>query len=1361
MNGVAPPTAVAAGAATTLVVAVSGGPPTATDWVGLYAVATADTAPIGWQYLSGTTTPPASAMSAAALAFTAPVVSGSYEFRFFANNSHARLATSTTVVVAAPSAQVTVNGVASPGAVTAAAGTVATVSVSGGPANVGDWVALYPVGAADAAFVDWRYLSGTPTPPPSGVAAATLAFTVPAITGPYEFRFFAANGYARLATSGVVTVEASPAVVTVNGAPPPDPTTAVAGSASQVAIANGPANVTDWVAQALVGAPDSTSLDWRYLSGTTSPPATGVGAATLAFTTPATPGTYEYRFFANNTTTRVATSAPVTVAASAARVTVNGAQPPASVTAAPATTVTVAVTDGPANPTDWVAMAATGAAAGTHLSWQYLNGSPTAPAEGVTSASLAFTVPTAPGSYELRLLANNGLTLVATSGAVIVPAANTDPVLTAIGNRIVGVGEEVSIQVIATDADLDPLTFSAQLPTGLTIGSTSGLITGDAGPTGAFPASVTVSDGRGGMASETFVLTVGEPDVTPPVLTAVLLPPPNAAGWNNTPVTVRFDCGDASSVVATCPAAFTVDTEGTNQTFVRTATDISGNQASVTIVLNIDTTPPVVVLTSPAENEVFGASSTAVAGTASDELSTLSSVTCNGTPATISGGAINCVASLGKGRNVVMLDAQDVAGNAASTNVSVSRLGNVEAISVMPARHALVVGGQLPLSIVDDYGRAVSGLVWTSADETVATVDVDGLVMAIAPGTVAITVTGASPLEATATITVHAGDSLPAGTVEWSVDPFPGHFAAGLVATSYDSPDGTAFVALEGDGTSYLLRGLDRGGQQTYVTAVPMQAGEWPSLQMGDVGGGVILNVFSNDFSTSALVRVGPGGVGGWRSTAGVSVISQGPDATLHGTRIRGNTAEIVSINGTTGAVQATIPLAPSITVRHGNSDYRCGVGGPTTQYAPAGVTGGGVGADGTAYFAVYSSERTTSRYNLTGIGGYGPCEEFQDLAARVDLYRVNASGVSVTAVRQDTFSETANPLSSHCGLSGDSMVVPAAEGGAVVSWIECAPGTPVSYSWQARLMLENGPGGPQYTLPAWPSTTAPGQVAYGNGFEDGLFQKFSLATGATFWSGTGFGSAVVTLDDEGVVAAVDGAFAQFDANGASVTEIPMPLPVPIAVPDQGAWYGSDGATSLSRVTAQTIRESASAFLGGGNIQRQERVQKPDLAGIFAMGHPVVGLGIPVNHALIWKAPRNQDWRDHPSELFSSWDRGLWYATLGAGPDPRVCVFSTLVSAPNRPEDKDSSTKTKREPLRYDIAAEDELIELLIQLEAAYQDNLPYDCLPAFGTYNSNSFTAKLLKAAQVKAPAFPSRLLPWYPGWRVPVPTESFGIEP
>jgi len=184
-------------------------------------------------------------------------------------------------------------------------GASVSVTVSGGPGNRSDWVALARVGSAANVNLDWKYLNGTRTQPATGLTFAELTFVIPQTAGPYEFRFFANNGYTLLATSPVVTT--LPPMVTVST------TSAAPGASVQVAVADGPAYRGDWVALAKVGSATSVYVDWKYLNGTRTMPATGVSSADLTFTMPLTPEQYEFRFFANNGYTLLAVSSPVLV----------------------------------------------------------------------------------------------------------------------------------------------------------------------------------------------------------------------------------------------------------------------------------------------------------------------------------------------------------------------------------------------------------------------------------------------------------------------------------------------------------------------------------------------------------------------------------------------------------------------------------------------------------------------------------------------------------------------------------------------------------------------------------------------------------------------------------------------------------------------------------------------------------------------------------------------------------------------------------------------------------------------------------------------------------------------------------------
>ena len=153
-----------------------------------------------------------------------------------------------------------VNGVDAPANVSVAAGSVASVVVSEGPANTTDWIGFYPVGAADTAYLVWYYLNGATSAPPTGLASAALSVLVPVIPGTYEVRLFAHNAYERLASSSVVTVPASSAHLAVNGVDAPGAVTLSAGTPLTVVLTNGPANPSDWVGLFAAAAADSSPI---------------------------------------------------------------------------------------------------------------------------------------------------------------------------------------------------------------------------------------------------------------------------------------------------------------------------------------------------------------------------------------------------------------------------------------------------------------------------------------------------------------------------------------------------------------------------------------------------------------------------------------------------------------------------------------------------------------------------------------------------------------------------------------------------------------------------------------------------------------------------------------------------------------------------------------------------------------------------------------------------------------------------------------------------------------------------------------------------------------------------------------------
>ena len=88
---------------------------------------------------------------------------------------------------------------------------------------------------------------------------------------------------------------------------------------------------------------------------------------------------------------------------------------------------------------------------------------------------------------------------------------------------------------------------------------------------GTYVLRMTVSDSV--LSSSDDIVLTAHPEPSMPRITATVTPTPDSAGWNNSSVTVSFDCFDAYSEVSNCPAPVTLTDEVSAQTESRMATD--------------------------------------------------------------------------------------------------------------------------------------------------------------------------------------------------------------------------------------------------------------------------------------------------------------------------------------------------------------------------------------------------------------------------------------------------------------------------------------------------------------------------------------------------------------------------------------------------------------------------------------------------------------------------------------------------------------------------------------------------------------------------------------------------------------------
>ena len=141
------------------------------------------------------------------------------------------------------------------------------------------------------------------------------------------------------------------------------------------------------------------------------------------------------------------------------------------------------------------------------------------------------------------------------------------------------------------------------------------------------------------FASECFVISRGggawidyrilKRDTKPPQILVYLDPQvPNAEGWYNTPVTVRYPCSDATSGVDACPKPGTLSTEGVQTFPTRSVRDRAGHIATTPITsVKIDMTRPQLSAIMPPAQLPIGATHDFQLS-ASDALSGIASQSC-------------------------------------------------------------------------------------------------------------------------------------------------------------------------------------------------------------------------------------------------------------------------------------------------------------------------------------------------------------------------------------------------------------------------------------------------------------------------------------------------------------------------------------------------------------------------------------------------------------------------------------------------------------------------------------------------------------------------------------------------------------
>jgi DNA-binding beta-propeller fold protein YncE len=217
-------------------------------------------------------------------------------------------------------------------------------------------------------------------------------------------------------------------------------------------------------------------------------------------------------------------------------------------------------------------------------SWSWLGGSAT----GVNP-----TVLMPPGTTHVTLTVTN-VALTSTSSVDITVRDTLPPVTTAIITGTRGTNDwyvsDVNISLTATDACVKEIHYSVDsIETVVPGGSASFALVSE----GTHSVSFYAVDNVNHIETPPHQLQI-KIDKTLPKITPVPNLLPNANGWNNTDVTITFTCSDAVSGIVSCPTPTTVTTECAPQNITGTAVDAAGNTATVSVVVKIDKTPPLI-----------------------------------------------------------------------------------------------------------------------------------------------------------------------------------------------------------------------------------------------------------------------------------------------------------------------------------------------------------------------------------------------------------------------------------------------------------------------------------------------------------------------------------------------------------------------------------------------------------------------------------------------------------------------------------------------------------------------------------------------------------------------------------------------
>jgi alpha-tubulin suppressor-like RCC1 family protein len=632
-------------------------------------------------------------------------------------------------------------------------------------------------------------------------------------------------------------------------------------------------------------------------------------------------------------------------------------------------------------------------------------------------------------------------------------------------------------------------------------------------------------------------------DQHPPTITARIRPGVTGAGWTMGPLpaTVTFVCHDSEGPVQECSAPITVAEETAGLPFTGTATDQVGHVATASGVVRVDVTPPIIALTAPSDGLEVSTSVVTLTGMASDALSGLAAVRCNGVLTTVSNGSVSCEVPLRPGRNAVVLQASDVAGHSTSIGITVHRSGPSTQLSVAPNSLTLRVGEDHPVRATDEWGRAPNALQWDVSDPLVAEIDGSDypVLRGLSPGSTTVTAVSGS-LTASLTLTVvEPTSALPAGSPRYVVEPTTGFQIWSAIHVNALEPDGPDTILLERP-TSHpdtvTLRGFLKGAQTRLSDLGPIHT---DTTTIGDVYGGVLLI----DSGNGRLDRLslGPATMPwSYVSPGTIEMVAQGTDGTVYAVETLWGQpdAYVVVMDGLTGTVRGRALVRQG--VRHWVTTE------DVTVYDPAARNG-------------VVNERGQYGLLVTRLASDGNQQSAQG-TTETFLLVVNPDA-SANEIPLDSASFTAVFSQGQTTATGDATsggrVVPAVGRGFLVSWRRGPAGAvPSTYATISAMVRAPAPGEINPVMPSQQqATTLAAPAVTEEDLEKGLITSsgtlvvgrqgsvdaFDLDTNALIWSSPiGDANPVAGRDGLGAVVEKSGSLTFLSGSGAATGSLPI-----------------------------------------------------------------------------------------------------------------------------------------------------------------------------------------------------------------------------